>query len=111
MDSDLKVWFVEVLKERKWSYRRLAREANVSHSLISRVLSGNLKPSADFCIKMANALHVSPEIVLDKAGILQTDDVDESANEAANLVKHMTPEKRRLALHILRFLHFDEGES
>ena len=71
VNTDLATWLTNCLNERGWSIRELSRRAAVSHSAISRVLSGNAKPSYRFCIAVASTLNETPETVLRLAHILK----------------------------------------
>ena len=66
--------FVNALTEaretRGWSMSELGRRAGVSHASISLVTSGQQSPTADFCVKIADALGWSKEDTLRLAGIL-----------------------------------------
>lgn len=111
MDTELKAWVTTELKNRHWSYRELARQTGLSHSLISQTLSGHMKASADFCLKLGLALEVSPETVMRKAGLLPsiTPD-DEIIHEAVELIRSFPVDKRRLALRLLRSI-IDQGDQ
>ena len=62
-------WINDKLVDEGWSLRRLGKEANISHSIISLVLSEQHTPTADFCIAIAGAFKASPLVTLSKAGI------------------------------------------
>ena len=66
----LSEWITEELNTRGWSIRELARRAELSHATINGVLSGTANPGLDFCKGVARALHVAPEDVIRKAGLL-----------------------------------------
>lgn len=105
MSDDLKAWISQEVEQRGWSYRELARRAGVSHTLISRTLSGDMAPSADFCIKVANTINESPEKLLRLAGILPTSPAsDDSAfQEIMELVRSLPPEDQKEILEYVRF--------
>lgn len=64
-------FITEELDARGWSMREAARRAGVSHSLISKVVSGSTPASADFCVAMAHVFDADPIQVMQKAGILK----------------------------------------
>lgn len=105
MSDYLITWLSKELEARGWSYRELARRADISHALVSKILSGDMKASADASIRIANALDESPEKVLRLAAILPSDFEDSSYQELIDLIKNLTPDKRREALRYIRFLY------
>ncbi|MCL4300562.1 MAG: helix-turn-helix transcriptional regulator [Anaerolineae bacterium] len=112
--SNLSVWLAEETKERGWSYRELARRAGISQSLISKILSGDTKPSINFCNKIAHALGESPEKVLRLAEILpssQASNDDSILAELQDIVKNLPPGQRKEALRYLRFLYQNKHEE
>jgi transcriptional regulator with XRE-family HTH domain len=110
MSEALKTWVTRALQNRGWSYRELARQANISNALVSRTLSGDVLPSADFCIKVAQALEVSPETVLRLAGILPPSPLaqpsdDSTLQELLELVRNLSPDRRQQVLEYVRFMY------
>ncbi len=69
-------WVRNQLVEYGWSMRELARQANVSHSLVAKVMSGQ-KPSWEFCAAIADPFEVSPIEVLLRAGKLTFKDIQQ----------------------------------
>lgn len=104
-DNNLSAWLANELENRGWSARELARRAGVSHTPIAKALTGETRPSSDVCLGIARALGKQPEYVLRLAGHLPPlpPEVVE-AREADRLLHLMTPERRRIALDILRGL-------
>lgn len=70
MGDKLADWITEQLEEKGWSQSKLAKRSDASRPLISQVLTGDKPPSAEFCVKVAQALGVVPEKLLRLAGIL-----------------------------------------
>lgn len=69
MTSDeLASWLSEQLNQRGWSARELARRAGVSHTAVVRAANGQSVPGWQICLKLAQALGVPDDIVLDLAG-------------------------------------------
>ena len=104
----LRFWLSEELKRRGWSQRELARQTGISQGFVNRVLSGDAKPSVNFCLKVARVLDVSPVYVLQLAGILP-DDVkpppgDDNLQEILTLARALPPDKRQQVVDYLRFL-------
>lgn len=70
VDNKLSTWLVNQLNDRNWSHRELGRRAGVSGAAVSRVISGEQNPGADFCAKIAKALGESPDKIFRLAGLL-----------------------------------------
>src|SRR5688572_28801557 len=101
MSDRLRAWLVEELKRLNWSHNKLAREARISQTAVSYVISGERKAGCDFLIKIAQALGVSPEYLLRLAEILPPEaTISESptTQEIIELLKNLTPEQQREAL-------------
>ena len=108
MSDKLRAWLTEELERLGWSFGELARRAKVSRPLISRTLSGDMPPSADFCIKIAQALGEPPEKVLRLADILPQlpgPEDELTLEEITDTLRNMTPEQRKEALHYIRYLY------
>jgi transcriptional regulator with XRE-family HTH domain len=111
MSDKLRTWLSKELEKRRWSHGELARLSGISRPLISQVLAGDVTPSADFCIKVAQALNEAPEKVLRLTGILPshpTSDDDSILAELHDLVENLPPQRRKQALDFLRFLYQSE---
>lgn len=65
----LRTWLAQELRQRGWTYSRLARRAGISHARISQVFSGD-NPGIEFLISIADALEVPREMAFRKAGLL-----------------------------------------
>jgi transcriptional regulator with XRE-family HTH domain len=63
-------WMEIQLEQKGWSRSDLARTSGISASHISRILNGEVSPSADYMVSIASALHVPPEEVFRVAGLL-----------------------------------------
>lgn len=100
------MWLSEELERRKWSQGQLARQAGISRSFISMVLSGDANPSVSFCHKVAHALGEAPEKVLRLAGILPTapaSEDEQTLKEIVDIVKNMNPENQQDLLNYARY--------
>jgi transcriptional regulator with XRE-family HTH domain len=98
-------WLNHELEHRGWSYNELGRRAGLSSGGVSVVMTERQNPGYEFCVKVAQALQELPENVLQLAGLLPPlpPEVAE-AREADRLLRLMTPERRRIALDVLRGL-------
>jgi transcriptional regulator with XRE-family HTH domain len=110
MSEALSLWLSQELDRRGWSHRELARQTGFSQPLVSKTLSGERKPSANFCNKVAQALEVSPEMLLRLAGILPPaapgSPADNSTlQELIELARNLSPEEQQQSLDYVRFLY------
>lgn len=112
MSNEFIYWLADKLKRKSWSQRELANRTGFSHSLIGKVISGAMPPSAEFCIKAAQALGEPAETALRLAGFLPGEPLgkedQEAIREGLELLRGMSADKRRLAIRLLRFLYQDE---
>lgn len=67
----LSEWLDRELARREWTYNKLAKNAHLSHSTISVVLSGKVKLTFDFVVAVADALNEPPEKLLRLVGLLR----------------------------------------
>lgn len=104
MSDKLRAWLSKQLEKRGWSQRKLARQSGVSQTFISQTLSGDVKPSVNFCYKIAQALDESPEKVLRLAGILPANQPeDDTLQELIELARSLPPEDREELLKYAKF--------
>lgn len=105
MSEALRAWLSEELERRKWSQGDLSRQAGLSRPFISRVISGDLSPSVNFCHKIAAALGEAPEKVLRLAGILPTSmgGDDSIVQEITEIARSLPPEDQQEILDFARF--------
>ncbi len=110
MSESLKLWLSQELNQRNWSHRELARQTGITQSFISNVIAGKKPPSVNFCRQIAQALEVSPELVLRLAGILPpaepaTATDDPVLQELVELARHLPDEQRKELLRYTRYLY------
>lgn len=70
MEDQLIPWLIAQLDERGWSQRELGRRAGMSQTNISLVISGQQRPTFDFCAQVARALGMHPLELFQRAGLL-----------------------------------------
>ena len=95
-------WLDEQLQPRNWSDYRLAKEAGVSHSVISKARAG-VPPRWEACYKIATALNVLPESVFRAAGLLPPSPTA-VLEELAFHYNQLSPAGRHMALSIIQSL-------
>jgi transcriptional regulator with XRE-family HTH domain len=54
-------WLDRQVQERGWTFRELGRRAELSSGAISKVMTGTVSPTWEFCAKIARALEM-PEV-------------------------------------------------
>ena len=70
-------WLKEELKQREWTQAKLIQESSeieatrLKSGSVSKYLSGQTLPDVQSCLKLAHALKLSVEIVLEKTGLIQ----------------------------------------
>ena len=67
---ELATWLQARLTELGWSQAELSRRSGVSAGQISKVLNGDSRAGADFCVAISAPLGVEPYVVLKLAGYL-----------------------------------------
>lgn len=108
MSDEFKRWLSNILEQRGWSYRELARRMDLDQARLSRTLSGKRKATIDFYKKLAEVLEETPETVLRLAGILSSED-DAVFKEAVDLLRNLTPAQQQEALRYIRYLYQGKG--
>jgi transcriptional regulator with XRE-family HTH domain len=68
-------WFRKELRRRRWRQADFVRESGISKGTVSQWFRGTRVPEPDSCDRIAEALHIDRDVVLDKAGHRQ--DVEE----------------------------------
>jgi transcriptional regulator with XRE-family HTH domain len=63
-------WLEKQLREREWTQADLARNGSMNQSVISNLVNGKRNPGKDVCVAIARALHLPPEEVFRRAGLL-----------------------------------------
>ncbi len=63
-------WLESEMDKRKWSISVTARQAALSHPVISDILNLQAQPTLDTCVALAKAFEMPPEEVLRLAGLL-----------------------------------------
>jgi transcriptional regulator with XRE-family HTH domain len=104
-------WLNRELSSRGWSDNQLARQAGISHSVISRARSGHL-PKWEACEALAVALGLPAELVFRKAGLLPLETGDDlHLDEWKYVLARLTEKDRCELLRIARIkLEMQGGE-
>ena len=112
MENKLATWLNTLLQKREWTMRELARQSGMSHAAISVVLSGQRKPTWEFCAKVADALKMSKVELFRMAGLMESvpeDIADEE--ELIHLTRHLARHDRRnLIIYARALVEADEQE-
>jgi transcriptional regulator with XRE-family HTH domain len=101
-------WLAGVVAERGISWRRLGKEAGVSHAALSALRSGRAaRPSMETCYRLASYLHHDVAGVLQMAGYSVDAPNVELSDPELNLMFHdlleLTPEEREPVKEFVRF--------
>jgi transcriptional regulator with XRE-family HTH domain len=103
MSEYLVKWITDRLTENSWSMRELSRRSGITHSYISKVLSGKVEPGAKFYLGVAQAFELSIEALqsLDEGLPFPPDDA--VCDELVAIVNKLPPAVRR---EVLAYAHF-----
>jgi len=95
-------WFRAEIRQRGWSLRETARQAELSPSTLSDLLVIGEQPSLETCKGLAKAFDVSPILVLELAGQLPKGDKPVGFDEWMGLIEGVPPEEVRRMIEIAR---------
>jgi transcriptional regulator with XRE-family HTH domain len=101
-------WLNKEIEKRDWSIRQTARAANLSHTVISNLLSGD-KPTFNTCAALAEAFNIPSNFVFQIAGLVEEQKRDELSDEAEFLMSQLSPYQRQLAVKFIRVLAEEKG--
>lgn len=79
-------WFNHQLKRRKWSQADFHRATDIARSTISTWATGLRIPDPASCEAIASAFHVSPALVLEKAGHFEAEEEIDPSSAAGHVV-------------------------
>lgn len=113
MASQIRQWLKDKIQDKGWSVRELARRADIAHTTVSRVMTGKLEPTWDFCAAIAGPLGESPIRLFILAGLLTNGNGNNETNYQALLqvARRMSPDQRREVLHFALFLLQQDQEG
>lgn len=102
-------WINDELERRGWSQRELGRRADISNTTISKVASGEIDATWDFCAAVGRAFGERPEVVFRLAGLLppphgQMDDLSQDEAEIVQAYRALPVSHRQTAIDIVRGL-------
>jgi transcriptional regulator with XRE-family HTH domain len=105
-------WLLEELGRRGWDQSELARQSRVTTAQISRIFSGERRAGPAACRAIARAMHLPPEEVFRRAGLLpRARELPEGAEELLHLYGDLEEGDRRRLLAIARSLLEVEGQK
>jgi len=113
MNDKLSVWLAKELEQRGWSHRELSRRAGVSQTAVSQTISEERNVGWDFCAKIAGPLGVTPEEVLQRAGLLTApgQDDDKLVKQLSDRLKQLNPERRQRVLDFALFEYQEQAKG
>ena len=86
-----------------WTQTRVAKEAGISTASMSVVMSGQQKPTFDFCAKVGRALNLPPSLVMQKAGLLGQPNRSPTFRELVTLLEDWSIEEQQEILDYARY--------
>jgi len=97
--DDFIQWLDAEQNARGWTDYRLAKEAKISFSILSRARNNGALPKWDACVAIAEAFRISPITVFRAAGLLPPAPKDEEdkarLDDWTHLLKDIDPEDER----------------
>jgi transcriptional regulator with XRE-family HTH domain len=104
MDTPFTAWLTQQLQEKDLSMRELARRGKISHTTISLVISGERKPTYEFCVGIAKGLGLPPDEVLALAGKLpKSPELTPELQEWIYIFEQLTDEDRAELMQFGRY--------
>ncbi|HOF87545.1 MAG TPA: helix-turn-helix transcriptional regulator [Armatimonadota bacterium] len=105
-------WLQREMQSRGWNQAELARRSGTTTAQISRVMTGEQRPGPTVSRKLARALHIPPEEVFRRAGLLPaTQRQPEGTEELVYHFSCLDEEDRKRLLIIARSLHEAKDEE
>jgi transcriptional regulator with XRE-family HTH domain len=105
VSKDFITWVANETRLRGWSDSELARRISKSQATVSRIMNRERNPTWDFCAGVARAFGLPADDVFRRAGLLPSLPPEVAEERQANrLLRQMDPERRRIALDMLRVL-------
>lgn len=104
--SDLSAWLTTQIKDRGWSMNELARQADISQSFVSDVMSEKRFPTYNFCAAMARALNYPLDKLLRMADLLPNFPQyheDPTLQELIQVAQALPPHEREELLEYTRW--------
>ena len=101
-------WLREKLQSRDWSQNELARRAGLTSAALSMIMSKQRGAGPDVCRGLARALHLPPEEVFRRAGLLPPlpADTDEMQyTQLRDTLKYLTCHDRDQVMEYARMLY------
>jgi len=104
--SEFGEWLRVELDKRGWSQRKLALRSGLATTAMSYIVRGEVQPTVESIIKIADGLEEDPASVLRIAGILPDlvpDTTEEE--EAVRILRHLPHHLRQAVVWMLRGMH------
>jgi transcriptional regulator with XRE-family HTH domain len=105
-------WLEQELSLRGWSDRRLAREAHISPTAMTRLRQG-ITPGLEVCAKIARAVDEPLEAILKMAGLLPVQSSKDSPKRDKwnTLIDELTDEQIERFTEVIELLKKQEQDS
>ena len=108
MRESFLLWVNNELARRAWRNADLAREGDLSESMVSRVLNGGSRVTFDFCLGIARAFDIRPEPLFRYAGLSPPLAAEvECEEEILEAIRRLKPHAREVILQAIRGLARD----
>jgi len=96
-------WIDEQEELKGWTDYRLAKEAGISTSILSRARNDGVVPKWEVCVAIAEALNVPPVLAFRKAGLLPADpNIDDTIEQILHETKDLNDQDQNEVLAFIR---------
>lgn len=109
-------WIIQQRDKRGWNDAELSKAADVSHSNLSLIMSGQRNITFDFCTGLAKAFRIRPEFVLYHAGLLTKpaiakDELNDDEVELIQNYRSLSPEHQEALKNVASGLSSRFGQK
>lgn len=103
-------WLNNEISKRNWSMRQTAREAGLSHTVISNVLNGG-QPTFDTCAALAEAFNLPAIDVFKIAGLVDDPFVTSYSEAAIHKFSQLPEWQQKIIVKFMDSLIEEKGEN
>jgi transcriptional regulator with XRE-family HTH domain len=111
MENNFAAWLNSELNKRGWNQNHLAKKAGLASGTISNIVNGSKGMGIDTAVALARALNISPQTVLEAAGLLPPDPEADPGFEEWTYMLSQLPERDRDELLQIARLKLERQEK
>jgi transcriptional regulator with XRE-family HTH domain len=112
-NTTFRAWLRDEMEKRRWNESELGRQTGILPSVINRWGRGEYGPNANSCVKIANALGVDPQFVMELAGHKPRQRVPESTGvqQLLSAIRYIDWEKPSRLTTVMGILRMYQDED